>query len=473
MLWSMFKPEVYKDRRAALLATLRYQGIDSGYALFPGNRDAPINYPDNCCRFRQDSSFLYFFGVAEPGLWAILDIGSGKAVLYADELSENMLVWTGPRPSPADWVSLAGMDAAYPSAQLSAHMQAYARSKAPLLYLPPYRADTRIELAEVLGLPLGGVEAGASLPLIRAVIALREIKSPLELREISQAVDISIAMHKAVIAAARPGMSEAALMAIATEIALSGGGATAFQPIATTRGAVLHNHAYDARLGEQGLFLLDAGAETPEGYAGDLTSTFAIAGAFDQRQAAIYDLVLKAGDAASAVLIPGRPYRDAHFAAAKAIAAGLKDLGLLRGDTDEAVEAGAHALFFPHGVGHQMGLDVHDMEALGEDHVGYGSLARSSQFGLRSLRMAKEVRPGMVLTVEPGIYFIEGLIKNWRAQGKFREFIVYPELERWMDAGGYRNEEDWVITESGASRLGGEFDKSAAAIESLRLNIRR
>jgi Xaa-Pro aminopeptidase len=473
MLRAMFKPEVYRDRRAALIAALRSSGIDSGYALFPGNRDAPINYPDNCSRFRQDSSFLYFFGIAEPGLWAVLDIASGGAALYADELSEHMLVWTGPRPSPSDWLTLSGMDAAHPGARLAEHLRSYARSKARLLYLPPYRADTRIELAELMGLPLGAVEGGASLPLINAVIALREIKSPLELKEISQAVDISIAMHKAVIAAARPGMSEAELMAIATERALAGGGATAFQPIATTRGAVLHNHAYDARLGDSGLFLLDAGAETPEGYAGDLTSTFPIAGVFDQRQAAIYDLVLKAGEAAAAALRPGRLYRDAHFAAAKAIAFGLRDLGLMRGDMDEAVEAGAHALFFPHGVGHQMGLDVHDMEALGEDHVGYGSLPRSAQFGLRSLRMAKPVRPGMVLTVEPGIYFIEGLIKSWSSQGKFRDFIAYPELELWLDAGGYRNEEDWVVTDSGAARLGGEFDKSAAAMQSLRLSTRR
>ncbi len=473
MLAFMFKPDVYKARRAGLLANLRSQGKAGAYALFPGNREAPINYADNCSRFRQDSSFLYFFGIAEPGLWATIELASGRAVLYADELSEDTLVWTGPRPSPADWVALAGMDAAYPCARLAEDLRSCAARKAPLLYLPPYRADTRIELAELLGLPVGGVDSGASLALIKAVIALREIKSPLELQEIGRAVDISIAMHKAVIAAARPGMGEAALMAVATEKALAGGGYTSFQPIATTRGAVLHNHAYDARLEEKGLFLLDAGAETPEGYAGDLTSTFPISAAFDQRQAAIYALVLKAGDAAVAALKPGRPYLDAHVAAARAIAFGLRDLGLMRGDMDEAVAAGAHALFFPHGIGHQMGLDVHDMEALGEDHVGYGSTPRSGQFGLKSLRMAKELRPGMVLTVEPGIYFIKGLIESWSAQGKFRGFIAYPELERWLDMGGYRNEEDWAVTESGASRLGGEFDKSAAAMEALRLNIRR
>jgi len=307
------------------------------------------------------------------------------------------------------------------------------------------------------------------MPLVRAAIALREIKEDREIGRIERAVDISIDMHLEVIRAARAGMTEAELMAAAYRVALSGGGMPSFPPIATTRGAVLHNHGYGNTLADGGMFLLDAGAETDDGYAGDLTSTFPIGGRYDDRQRAVYGIVLEAGRAAVSAIRPGVPYREAHFAAARAIATGLAGLGLMKGDPEEAVAAGAHALFFPHGVGHQMGLDVHDLEALGEVNVGYDGQPKSTQFGLKSLRMAKPVKPGMVLTVEPGIYFIEGLIERWKAAGKFAQFIEYGELDGWKGLGGFRNEEDWLVTGSGARRLGKPFDKSVAAMEAFRL----
>jgi Xaa-Pro aminopeptidase len=275
-------------------------------------------------------------------------------------------------------------------------------------------------------------------------------------------------MHRAVIKAARPGATEAQLMSLASRIALATGGRPSFPPIATTKGAVLHNHGYSGTLASGGLFLLDSGAETPEGYAGDLTSTFPIGLHYDERQKAIYRIVLEAGKAGVQNMKPGQPFKEAHLAASRTIAMGLKDLGIMKGDVDEAVAAGAHALFFCHGLGHQMGLDVHDLESLGEDHVGYDGLIRSTQFGLKSLRMAKALKPGMVMTVEPGIYFIPGLIARWKAEGTHQAFIDYKTAEAWSELGGYRNEEDWLVTETGVRKLGKPFDKSIEAMEAYK-----
>ncbi len=464
----MFAPQVYAARRRRLTEALHSRGARNAIALFPGNREAPMNYPDNAYRFRQDSSFLYFFGIAEPELWATLDLDSGEATLYAEDISEDTMVWTGPRPGARDLADMAAIERVKPPASLADAARSARRAGRDILYLPPYRGDTLLELAGLLGVPPSSVAAGASRELIASVVSIREIKEDAELAEIERAVDISIEMHEAVIRAARPGMAEAELMALAYQRALAGGGMPSFPPIATTRGAVLHNHGYGGTLRDGGLFLLDAGAETAEGYAGDLTSTFPIGRRYDERQKAVYEIVLEAGRTAVGAMGPGKPFREAHFAAARAITAGLKGLGIMRGDTDEAVAAGAHALFFPHGVGHQMGLDVHDMEALGEDNVGYDGTSRSTLFGLKSLRMAKELKPGMVVTVEPGIYFIEGLIANWKKAGKHGAFIDYGEAERWLGAGGYRNEEDWTVSASGTRRLGRPFDKSVSAMEALR-----
>ena len=468
-LSAMFDPQVYAARRAALVRELAERGARVGLVVVPGNHEAPMNYPDNTYRFRQDSSFLYFFGLAEPDLAATLDLDSGTATLYCGELSQDDLVWTGPRPNRAERARLCAADAHADTDRLASDLAAATTAGRPILYLPPYRADTRAELASLLGLPLEAVNGKASMDLIRAVIALREIKDSGEVAQIDQAVDRSVAMHQAVIRAARPGVTEAELMALAYREALAGGGMPSFPPIATTRGDVLHNHGYGHTLESGGLFLLDAGAETGSGYAGDLTSTFPVDARYNERQRAVYEIVLAAGRAASSLIRPGVPYRDAHLAAAGVIARGLADLGILKGNPDDAVARGAHALFFPHGVGHQMGLDVHDCEALGELNVGYAEgETKSAQFGLKSLRMAKPVKPGMVLTVEPGVYFIGGLIAAWKAEGRFADCIDYEEAERWVGFGGVRNEEDWLVTESGARKLGGDFDKSIGAMESLR-----
>lgn len=461
----MFSTDSYTRRRSALVKALADRGTTAGTILFPGSEESPVNYPDNCNRFRQDSSFLYYFGIQEPGLAAILDLGSNRATLYADEQTLDAMVWSGPRPGAGEFVQACGADAVRPRSSLREDL---AKLKGPVHFLPQYRGETILYLAKDLGLDPDTIRKGSSLHLVQAVIAQRELKEAQETAQIEAAVDTSIDMHRAVIAAVRPGITEAWLMAEAYRIALAGGGRPAFPPIATTQGAVLHNHGYAATLSGGGLFLLDAGAETGEGYAGDLTSTFPIGPCYDERQKAIYRIVLEACKSGVEHMKPGKPFKDAHMAASRTIASGLKDLGLMKGNVDDAVASGAHALFFCHGLGHQMGLDVHDLESLGEDHVGYDGQTRSTQFGLKSLRMAKALKPGMVMTVEPGIYFIPGLIARWKAEGTHQNFIDYKATEAWSELGGYRNEEDWLVTETGVRKLGKPFDKSIASMESYK-----
>ncbi len=458
----MFEASTYARRRESLRRSLADRGLRSGTVLVLGNRESPMNYADNAYPFRQDSSFLYLAGIPQPDLALTLDLESGESLLYGDEITLDDEIWTGHRPSLRDLAEAGGLGGVKPRSALGAD----AGSVRPLLFLPPYRAEHREELAGMLGCPAAEAAARASLDLVRALIALRQIKEAAEIERMDAAADLTADMHRAVIARARPGLRESELAARAAEVALAGGAGLAFPVIATARGSVLHNHDHSGTLAEGDLFLLDAGAETLDGYAGDLTTTFPVSGRFDPRQREVYEIVLSAHRAASGAMAPGVPYRDAHFAAARVVFAGLKALGLARGDTEEALAAGAHALFFPHGIGHQIGLDVHDMESLGEVNVGYDGEAKSPQFGLRSLRMAKTLKPGMTITVEPGVYFIAPLIAKWKAEGLHRGFLDYPKIEEWLSVGGVRNEEDWVVTDTGARKLGGPFDKSAGALES-------
>ena len=460
----MFPISTYVRRRADLVAGLAKRGLTAGLVVLPGNNESPMNYADNCYPFRQDSSFLYFFGHSRPGLAGTIDLATGRSILFGDDLTMDDIVWTGPEPKLAELAGLAGAEASGPMAALASELG----GERPVLYLPVYREETRNLLSDLLSRPRGAIQTGASLELLRAVIALREIKGEDEIAELDIAVATTVAMHKAALAMARPGLRESDIAAKVAEIALAAGGGLSFPVIATTRGATLHNHSHGGILEAGGLFLLDAGAEAPSGYAGDLTTSFPVAPSFDGRQAAIYEIVLAMGRAATAMLRPGLAFEAAHDASALACIRGLSDLGLMKGDPAEALAAGAHALFFPHGLGHMIGLDVHDMEALGESWVGHDGKPRSTQFGRKSLRLAKPLLAGMVHSVEPGIYFIPELIAAWKAEGRHAAFIDYAGVESFAGFGGIRNEEDWLVTPSGARRLGPAFDKSLAAIESAR-----
>jgi Xaa-Pro aminopeptidase len=465
---SMFDAQVYSSRRAALIRALGDNDVRDGLVVLLGNNESPMNYAANCFRFWQDASFRYFVGIDQPRLAVAIDVASGRTVLYGDNLSMEDIVWTGPQPTVAELAARSGISVTLPRARLGDDCTAAAGRGAGILYLPPYRADTQRELARLSGRPEATVIAGASVPLIRTVVALREVKSEGEVAEMESAVAVSIEMHKAAMAFAQAGMKEAEVSAKVSEVALASGGDVAFPVIATTNGAVLHNLTQDRLLIDGGLFLLDAGVQTASGYAGDLSTTFPIGKRFDGRQRDIYEIVLEAMRAACALLSPGVSFLDVHLAAARVIASGLSALGIMKGNIDEAVAAGAHALFFPCGVGHQIGLDCHDMENYGEKWVGYDGAERSGQFGLDHLRLGKPLKPGMTFTIEPGIYFMPELFASWKAEGRFRDFLVYDAIERWIGFGGMRNEENWLVTPLGARRLGPAFDKSAEAIEALR-----
>lgn len=460
----MFKTETYKNRRARLK-----QAVHEGIILLPGNEESPMNYTDNTYRFRQDSSFLYFFGLDYPGLVGYIDVESGKEIIFGDDLTMDDIIWMGTKPSLLERSKSAGINTVLPFCCLQDYIGNASKCDRRIHFLPPYRAENKIMLWNLTKIPPGRICEEASIDLIRAVVSQRNYKSQEEIEEIEKAVNITVDMHLAAMRMAQPGITEAQIASRVYEIALSSGGDISFPIIATIHGETLHNHYHGNRLESGQLFLLDAGAETPMHYAGDMSSTFPVDKTFTSRQKEIYQVALDAHLVAVNMLKPGVNFKEVHLSACHTIASGLKDLGFMKGNVDEAVDQGAHALFFPCGTGHMMGLDVHDMEDLGEVYVGYDGKPKSTQFGLKSLRLGRSLEPGFVLTVEPGIYFIPELIGQWKAEGKFKEFINYEKVEQYTDFGGCRNEEDFVITESGARCLGKPLPKTIKEVEKTRL----
>lgn len=459
----MFKPEVYAQRREALC-----KKMGSGVILFLGNEESPMNYTDNTYHFRQDSSFLYYFGVDFPALAAIIDVDNQRQIIFGNDFTIDDIVWMGAMPTIADRAATAGITETHPASKLYSMVNQAKDSKRTIHFLPAYRPENKVKLQELFNVPANEVNTLASVALTQAVVSQREIKSPEEIADIEDAVDLSVDMHVAAMRAARPGVTEAQVAAKVAEIALAKDGNIAFPIIATINGQTLHNHSHHNILKEGDLFLLDAGAETKMRYAGDLSSTCPVSDQFTDIQTVIYEASLKAHEAAIAAIAPGVAFKDVHLAACLSIADSMKGLGLMKGDIQDAVAAGAHALFFPCGTGHMMGLDVHDMEDLGEVWVGYDGQPKSTQFGLKSLRLAKELRPGHVFTVEPGIYFIPDLIDLWKSEGKFKEFLNWDEINKFRSFGGIRNEEDFLVTETGYRRLGKQKPKTIEDIYSIR-----
>ena len=459
----MFSADTYQKRRDILK-----KNMGSGLLLFLGNNESPINFQDNSYRFRQDSSFLYFFGISQPGLTALIDVENDREIIFGDELSIDMIVWMGNQPTIANLAAKAGIKEVRSTNELTKYMQQALSRKVAIHFLPPYRPDNMWLLHRLFGYHQDEMKKLASLDLVKAVIRQREIKMPEELVEIERAVDISVDMHVAAIKSAKPGMMEAEIAGIMHEVALAAGGDIAFPIIATINGQTLHNHYHGNRIKDGDLFLCDAGAETAMGYAGDISSTFPVSKTFSSRQKEIYEITLSAHEAALNELKPGIPFKEVHFTSAKKIVEGLKHMGMMKGDTGLAVENGAHALFFPCGTGHMMGLDVHDMEDLGEEYVGYDGQPKSTQFGLKSLRLGKALKPGHVVTIEPGIYFIPELIDLWRKEGINKDFLNFEKINQYRDFGGIRNEEDVVITDNGYRILGKPCPKSINEIEGLR-----
>jgi Xaa-Pro aminopeptidase len=459
----MFPVETYVERRKRLTSQ-----FDSGLLLFLGNEESPMNYPDNAFHFRQDSTFLYYFGVDQPGYAALIDLDEGRTVVFANDITLDDIVWTGALPTVVELAGQGGVAETAPAFVLEEYLRKAGTPCREIRFLPPYRPENRIKLFKLLGITPDEQEAKASIEFVRAVVEMRIIKSVEEIAEIERAVDTSVDMHLAAMRRARPGMKEVEVAALVTQIALAAGGNLAFPVIATVHGETLHNHQYGNTLQSGEMFLLDAGAETALHYAGDLTSTFPVDQTFTPRQKDVYQVVLNAHLAAIQALCPGVPFREIHLLACRTLAEGLKDLGLMKGNLDDAVTQGAHAMFFQCGLGHMMGLDVHDMEDLGEVWVGYDGQPKSTLFGIKSLRLARTLKPGFVFTVEPGLYFIPELISRWRADGKFADFINYDRLETYRDFGGIRIEEDLLVTAEGCRILGKGRPRTAEEVESVR-----
>lgn len=457
----MFEDKTYIERRRALAKRFR-----SGLLVFVGNEESPMNYPANAFHFRQDSTFLYFFGLDSPGLAATIDVDEGRATIYGDDIGLEDIIWMGDLPRLRDRARVAGVRRTAPRKAFAEAVAKALASRRPVRYLPPYRSETAVALASLFHVPVARVKAGASPELVKAVVDLRLVKSKEEVREIETAVDVSAEMYRRAMRLARPGRHEREVMGAMEGVVNSLGCRMAFPPIITVNGQTLHNHGYVNELRRGRMLVMDAGAESWLHYASDITRTVPVGGKFTQRQKDIYGIVLEGQLAAIRAIRPGVMFKEVHLKTARIMASRLKELGLMKGDVDEAVAAGAHAMFFPHGLGHNMGLDVHDMEGLGEDFVGYDKrVKRSDQFGLAYLRMAKELRPGHVMTVEPGLYFIPALYETWRKEKKHTGFIDYAEAGKFMGFGGVRIEDDVLVTERGRRVLGTPIPKTVAEVE--------
>ncbi len=457
----MFQKEVYWKRRKRL-----HELVGNGLVLFPGNDESGMNYKDNTYHYRQDSSFLYFFGISQPGLAAVCDLDAGEDILYGDDLTIDDIVWMGDHPAIKDLAASVGVEVTREYARFEKDVRDALQKGRKVHILPPYRGDTIITLKNVLGCTVEEVQNYISEELIKAVVELRNVKDEFEIEEIRKAVDVAYIMHTTAMKMGFPGNFERELAGAIEGIALSHGGPVSFPVILSMDGQTLHNHVHTQELVEGRLVVTDAGAETPLGYASDITRTFPVGGKFNERQKAIYEIVLEANMVSIRDSKPGIKNRELHIGAAKTIASGLKDLGILKGNVDDIVREGAHALFFPHGLGHMLGLDVHDMENLGEHYVGYGDgTERSDQFGLAYLRMGRELKPGYVFTIEPGCYFIPHLIGLWKKEGKHKDFIDYAKAEEYIGLGGVRIEDDVLITDTGHEVLGTPIPKTVAEVE--------
>jgi len=456
----MFDKEVYKKRRERLK-----KEVGPGIILLTGNDESPMNYADNPFHFHQDSTFRYFFGLDFPGLAGVLDCDTGEEIIFGDDLTVEDFVWMGPQPTLAERAAAFGIKKARPLKDLMELLNKEKTGNRTIHFLPPYRPENRIKLFEWLGILPSESHSESSPALVRAVIDQRNYKSPEEVTEICKAADISVDMHRTAMRMVAPGVTEAEVAAAVKHAAEKSGARISFPVIATVNGQTLHNHYHGNTLKSGQMFLLDAGAEVESGYAADLSSTMPVDPHFTPIQRDIYNITLQSHNKAIGMLKPGIAFRDIYLESSRLIAEGLKDMGLMRGNIDDALAGGAHALFFPCGLGHMMGMDVHDMEDLGEIFVGWDGQKRPGQFGIKSLRLGRKLEPGFVLTIEPGIYFIPELIDQWQQAGTNKEFINFDRVNEFRNFSGIRNEEDFLITEDGYQLLGKPKPKSIEEVE--------
>lgn len=453
-----FSPNTYINRRNVLK-----KEIGKGQILILGNDESSSNFRDNWFPFRQDSSFLYFAGININGLALLIDAESGNDILFGNELNIDDIIWTGKQPSLTELAYFLGISKVLPLYEITKYLST------ELAYLPTYRPEHQVKLSSWLNKPIQEIEKNASVPLIKAVAKQRNIKSADEIIQLDKVATITSGMHKVVMQYTQLGMYEHEVVAEAQKFLWENQAGNSFLPIATINGNVLHNHYYGNKITEDKMLLFDSGAELPNGYCGDMTRTIPAGKKFSNRQSEIYEVVYNAYIRAVSLLKPDVLFKEIHLEACKSLVDGLKLVGLMKGDTEEAVRLGAHAMFFQCGLGHLIGLDVHDMESLGEQYIGYSENdPKSTQFGLKSLRLGKTLEENNTLTIEPGIYIIPELIDLWKSQGLHKDFINYAKLETYKDFGGIRVEDAYAVTKSGSKLLGEPLAIKLKDVENLR-----
>ena len=447
----LFDKQTYTERRRVLK-----ERIGSGLIILQGNNDSPVNYPANGYKFRQDSSFLYYFGLHREGLVGAIDIDENREWLFGNDIDIEDIVWFGQVDSVADMAAQTGVANSAAMKELSTLVEKAKKQGRRIHFLPPYRHDLMIQLMDLLGIHPSKQREAASVELIKAVVDQRAVKSEGEIQEIERACAIGYEMHTTAMKMCAPGVTEQEIAGRISGIASSRGCIVSFPSILSMHGEIMHGYPSPRPLEAGRLMLCDAGAETNENYCSDNTRTTPINGKFDQHQREIYQIVVDCHDYALTLARPGMKWWDVHFGVARLMTERLKEIGLMKGDTDEAVRNGAHAMFFPHGLGHMMGMDVHDMEGLGQIYVGFDDEVRPNleQFGTNCLRCGRRLQEGWVMTDEPGIYFIPALIDEWRAKGINKDFLCFDKIETYKDFGGIRLENDILITHDGCRMLG-------------------
>ncbi len=448
----MFSANTYTARRNELR-----RRIGSGLILLPGNTEAPNNYLGNTYSFRQDSTFHYFFGLENPALVGILDADRGEDALYGDDLTIDDIIWTGPQPSLRELGAQAGVEQTFPLAELQGRLTRAIAQGRRIHYLPPYRGETKLQLVEWLGIKPAALHDRKSIDLMLAVAEMRERKSAEEIEELERAFHIGYAMHTTAMKLCRPGVVEREIAGAIEGVAKSMGLGVSFASIVSQHGETLHNHCYNGTLQSGRLMLCDAGGESVNYYCSDHTRTYPVSGRFTDRQRDIYNIVLDAHDRVAEFIAPHLPYPQVHEKCLRVLAEGLIGVGLVRGTVDDAIASGAMTLFMPHGLGHGMGMDVHDCEAFGERSFDFSPFAdRAAQSGACIQRATWRIEPGTVMSDEPGIYFIPALIDKCRAEGKYTGIVNYDALDAYRNFGGIRLEDDIVVTETGSYLLGRE-----------------
>jgi len=459
----MFATNVYVERRKKIRA-----GLPGGILLFLGNQEVPFNYLANTYAFRQDSNFSYFFGLDHPGFAGVIDLEEDKEWIFGNDVDLDDIIWMGKQPSVKDQAAQAGVMNTAPLNELGTLIATALEKGRTVHFAPPYRGETILWLSELLGVSPAAVNTKVSAPLVNNIIRLRMKKEAQEVAEIEKMVDVAYLMHTTAMKMAKPGIVEQEIAGAIEGIAISRAGAVSFPVILSVNGQTLHNHHHGNILTVGRMMVVDAGCENQLHYASDITRTVPVGGKFNLRQKEIYEVVLHANMKAIQAVKPGTPFRDIHLLAATEIARGLTALGIMKGNPEEAARKGAHTLFFPHGLGHPLGLDVHDLEGMGENNVGYDEeTIRSKEFGLAFLRFGRKLQEGFVMTIEPGVYFIPELIDIWKKENKLAEFINYDKVETYRDFGGIRIEDDILVTSGGGRVLGKPIPKTVAEIEAI------